>query len=62
MIGCALVVIPLVLMVSLRRGSDREAASERDKLARVVNAARGVAIIGTDDQGRVTLFNPGAER
>ncbi|GAA0976329.1 ATP-binding protein [Nocardioides aquaticus] len=61
-VGCALVVIPLVLMVSLRRTSDREAASERDKLASVVDAARGVAIIGTDEQGRITLFNPGAER
>ncbi len=61
-VGCALVVIPLVLMVSLRRTSDRTAASERDKLASVVDAARGVAIIGTDERGRITLFNPGAER
>ena len=61
-VGCALVVIPLVLMASLRRTADREASSERDKLASVVRAARGVAIIGTDREGRVTLFNPGAER
>lgn len=61
-IGCALVVIPLSLMVSLRRTSDREAASERDKLASVVGSARGTAIIGTDERGVVTLFNPGAER
>ena len=61
-VGCALVVIPLVLMVSLRRISDREAASERDKLASVVNAAQGVAIVGTDENGLITLFNPGAER
>lgn len=61
-VGCALVVVPLVLMVNLRHTSDREAATERDKLASVVDAARGVAIIGTDELGRITLFNPGAER
>ncbi len=61
-IGCVLVVMPLTVLVSLSRGSDREAATERDKLASVVDAARGVAIIGADPHGRVTLFNRGAER
>nr|WP_246299418.1 ATP-binding protein [Nocardioides panaciterrulae] len=40
----------------------REAAAERDKVQSIVNGATGVAIIGTDAQGRITLFNPGAQR
>ncbi|WP_197025425.1 MULTISPECIES: ATP-binding protein [unclassified Nocardioides] len=59
---CALVVLPLVLAVGEQIENARQAAAERDKVQNIVNGAAGVAIIGTDDQGAVTLFNPGAER
>ncbi|WP_238383435.1 MULTISPECIES: ATP-binding protein [unclassified Nocardioides] len=59
---CALVVIPLVLTVSEQLEHARQAAAERDKVQNIVNGTAGVAIIGTDEHGRVTLFNPGAER
>ena len=39
-----------------------QVAAERDKVQNIVNAATGIAIIGTDEAGRVTLFNPGAQR
>ena len=39
-----------------RRGGD-----ERERLRRVVEGATSLAIIQTDEVGRITLFNPGAE-
>lgn len=61
-IDCALVVIPLMLTVGQQLSNAREASAERDKVQNIVNGATGVAIIGTDERGRVTLFNPGAQR
>ena len=59
---CALVVLPLVLTVGEQIDNARRAAAERDMVTNIVNGATGVAIIGTDEVGRITLFNPGAER
>jgi PAS domain S-box-containing protein len=59
---CALVVLPLVLAVGEQLENARQAAAERDRVQSIVNGAAGVAIIGTDAEGAVTLFNPGAER
>lgn len=59
---CALVVLPLLLAVGEQLENARQAAAERDKVQNIVNGAAGVAIIGTDGGGAVTLFNPGAER
>ncbi len=61
-IDCALVVVPFVLSVGEQLESARQVAAERDRVANIVNGITGVAIIGTDELGRVTLFNPGAER
>jgi PAS domain S-box-containing protein len=61
-IACALVVVPLMLTVGQQLENARQAAAERDKVQNIVNAATGIAIIGTDEVGRVTLFNPGAQR
>lgn len=59
---CAVVVVPIVLGVGIEIESGRQAEAERDRLENVVNNTPGVAIIGTDPFGRITLFNPGAER
>ncbi len=59
---CALVVLPLMLTVGEQLENARQAAAERDRVQNIVNGASRVAIIGTDEQARVTLFNPGAER
>ena len=61
-IACALVVVPLMLTVGQQLENARQVAAERDKVQNIVNAATGIAIIGTDAAGRVTLFNPGAQR
>ncbi|HEX7716155.1 MAG TPA: ATP-binding protein [Marmoricola sp.] len=62
LIACAMVTIPFSLTVGRQRRSAAEATFERGRSERVVQSARGIAIIGTDEQARITLFNPGAER
>ncbi|MDN4172589.1 ATP-binding protein [Nocardioides sp. SOB77] len=59
---CALIVVPLMIRVGQHIVTSREARNERDKVQSIVDGARGIAIIGSDAEGRVTLFNPGAER
>jgi PAS domain S-box-containing protein len=61
-IDCALVVVPFVLSVGEQIENARQVAAERDRVQSIVNGSKGVAIIGTDELGRITLFNPGAER
>ncbi|MEI5672666.1 MULTISPECIES: sensor histidine kinase [unclassified Nocardioides] len=59
---CAFIVVPLMLRAGVHLVTARDAAAERDRMRNVVDGTQGVAIIGTDDLGRITLFNPGAER
>jgi len=61
-VDCALVVVPFVLIVGEQLENARQVATERDKVQNIVNGTAGVAIIGTDAEGLVTLFNPAAER
>lgn len=62
LIACALVVIPLVMAVGEQIENARQTAAERDMVQNIVNGITNVAIIGTDDTGLITLFNPGAVR
>lgn len=59
---CALVVLTLVVNVGEQREQQRLAAAERDRVQRIVNGTTGIAIVGTDLDTTITLFNPGAER
>lgn len=59
---CAVVVLALVVSVGEQRALTRAAAAERDRLQNIVDGTLGVAIIGSDAAGHITLFNPGAER
>jgi PAS domain S-box-containing protein len=61
LIGCALVVIPLSLAVGQQLAAIGRAERESELLRKIIDSAH-VAIIGSDQRGRVTLFNPGAER
>ena len=60
-IDCALVVLPLSLAVGKQVHNARVARVERDTVAQIVRSANA-AIIGTDEIGRVTSFNPAAQR
>lgn len=59
---CAFIVVPLMLRAGVHLATARDAAAERDRMRNIVDGTQGVAIIGTDEHGRITLFNPGAER
>ncbi|WP_435748029.1 ATP-binding protein [Nocardioides sp. SYSU DS0663] len=59
---CVAIVVPLLIRVGLHIETARQARAERDLVRSIVDGATGVAIIGTDPAGRITLFNPGAER
>ena len=48
-------------MVTQQRMSAARADTERETLRRLVQAATGTAIIATGKDGRIALFNPGAE-
>ncbi len=61
LIACALVAIPLSLAVGQQLAAIGRSERESDLLRRVIDSAH-VAIIGADAAGRITLFNPGAER
>ncbi len=61
-ITCAVIVVPLMLRVGEYINAAREADAERYLVSNIVDSATGVAIIVTDETGRVVRFNPGAER
>jgi PAS domain S-box-containing protein len=61
LLGCALVCLPFAMAVGRQRRSASEARNERERLRRIVQGATGMAIIETDLEGRITLFNPGAQ-
>jgi len=61
LITCAMVSIPFAMAVSMQRRSASQALRERARSERLVQSARGIAIIGTDELGRINLFSPGAE-
>ncbi|MFC6153592.1 ATP-binding protein [Nocardioides yefusunii] len=58
----ALTVIPFSLAVGIQRRQAWRAKSEQARVRQLVRSASGVAIIGTDAEGRIDLFNPGAEK
>lgn len=61
LIACAMVTIPFSMAVGAQRRSAAEALRERARSERLVQSARGIAIIGIDGQGRINLFSPGAQ-
>jgi PAS domain S-box-containing protein len=61
LLACALVTIPFSMAVAMQRRSAEQAVRERARSELLVQSARGIAIIGTDDLGRINLFSPAAE-
>ena len=60
-LDCVFIVVPLSMAVGQQQRKASEAFLEREKLQHVLSSATGMAIIGTDQFGRINLFNPGAE-
>ena len=61
LLDCGLILLPLSVMTTQQRMSAASAAAEREKLERLVALATGTAVIATGADGRVLIFNPGAE-
>ena len=61
LIDCALILLPLSVMTTQQRMAAARARSGRQTLQRLIDAATGSAIIATDLEGRIEVFNPGAE-
>lgn len=61
LIACAMVTIPFSTTVGAQRRGAVQVQLERARSERLVQSARGIAIIGTDEHGRINLFSPGAE-
>ena len=61
LLDCALIMLPISVTVTAQREAAAAAAAEREALKEVVDSATGTGILTVDDEGRVTLFNPGAE-
>jgi PAS domain S-box-containing protein len=61
LITCAMVTIPFSMTVGRQRRNAAAVLMERARIERLVQSARGIAIIGTDELGRINLFSPGAE-
>lgn len=61
LIDCSLILLPVSISVAQQRMLAGQAASGRATLERLVASATGTAIYATDREGRIILFNPGAE-
>lgn len=61
LLDCGLILLPLSVAVNQQRVSAAQAAADKETLERLVASATGTAIVAVDLEGRVTLFNPGAE-
>jgi PAS domain S-box-containing protein len=61
LVDCGLILLPLSVMATQQRKAAARAAAERETLQRLVAAATGTAVIATGRDGRILLFNPGAE-
>jgi PAS domain S-box-containing protein len=61
LLDCGLIMLPLAVTVTQQRMTAARDAAGRETMERLVASATGTGIVATDPQGRITLFNPGAE-
>ncbi len=60
-LACVVSCLPSAVAVAMQRDVSHAASEERDRLHSLVGSTRGIAIISTDADGLINLFNPGAE-
>ncbi len=61
LLDCGLILLPLSAMITQQRMSAARADREHENLRGLVQSATGTAIIATGREGRIEVFNPGAE-
>ncbi|QBR92675.1 ATP-binding protein [Nocardioides euryhalodurans] len=61
LLDCALILLPLSVMATQQRMAAARANARQRTLQRLVDAATGSGVLATDLEGRVAVFNPGAE-
>ncbi|MCX6395459.1 MAG: ATP-binding protein [Propionibacteriales bacterium] len=61
LLSCAVLSVTFSMAAGMQRRSAAQLIQERARSERLVQSARGIAIIGTDNLGRINLFSPGAE-
>lgn len=62
LISLPIIVLPLTVTAQASQSLSSTTHQGNRALNRLVEAVGGIAIILTDDSGRITMFNPGAER
>ena len=61
-LACTFVCVPFCMMVNLERGTALQAAHAALWTSRLLDSVDGICIIGSDADGLIDTFNPGAER
>jgi PAS domain S-box-containing protein len=61
LLDCALILLPLSVMTTQQRMAAARARSRQQTLERLVDAATGSGVLAVANDGRVMVFNPGAE-
>ncbi len=61
LVDCALLLLPLSVMTTQQRMAAARAKSREQTLQRLIDAATGSGVLSVEPDGRVLVFNPGAE-
>ena len=61
LLDCALILLPLSVMTTQQRMAAARARSGQHTLQRLIDAATGSGVLAVEPDGRVVVFNPGAE-
>ena len=61
LLDCALILLPLSVMTTQQRMAAARARSRQHTLQRLIDAATGSGVLAVEPDGRVVVFNPGAE-
>lgn len=60
LLDCGLILLPLSVAIAQQRAAAAGEANGKETLERLIASATGTAIVATDREGRIIVFNPGA--